>query len=350
MTSKKNNNTKAAAKVANTNAAIIAEYQAAIEAEREVGRSERTPVEFRPVTVAGVLCHVRAKSLDINVEAKGDAFQIHGESQSEGVMSALTEMHVQPASHKYSKIEYGLVLFSNGMNAPQSRYCGVLTRQYAGNDKDLQALRPEKGIVILGHRMGEFHAMKRIASIKDENLSEREREIFWKSEGFDLILSGRKLHVAPFLGVNKKGEDGRWIERENGNGFEREYSEKRVLGMIRTYTSKWFMSPEEALGEREVSFVSADTRKDDYRFAKVTRQAFVEKPELKAAMEVSGFITIVEQDGTRTPVAVKELVDQAADLTRVVGNMRINITRVTEKNAAILVTNCLRGAEYAFAE
>ena len=346
MTSKKNNNSIKS--VANTNANIIAEYQAAIEAEREIGRSERTPVEYREVTVAGIVCHVRAKSLDINVGANGDAFQIHGESQTEGVMSALTEMHVQPASHKYSNIEYGLVLFAHGMNAPQSRFCGWVTRQYAGGDKDLQALRPEKGVVILGHRMGEFHAMKHIESIKDESLSEREREIFWKAEGFDLILSGRKLHIAPFLKVNKKDEDGRWIARENGNGFEREYSEKRVIGMISAYTSKWFMDPEVALGEREASFLAADTRKDDYRFAKVTRQVLVEKPELKQALEVSGFLTIVEADGNRVPVAVKDLVAQAADLKRVVGSMRIGVVRVTAQNAAVLVANCLRGAEYAF--
>lgn len=122
-----------------------------------------------------------------------------------GALSAITALH----RTNYIALEYGF-------HATESH--AVLTANYAGNDSELLAVKPEKGMVVLEKDMGEWVVSQRKgARILRSNIPAWEknepnwvkemRSRYWKHRAIDMIVNGETLLISPVFWKEQKVQD-----------------------------------------------------------------------------------------------------------------------------------------------
>jgi hypothetical protein len=136
------------------------------------------------------------------------------------------------------------------MQRTKSLWAGRITRDYKGDDPQLLALRPTKGVVILKHEQGSFSVQHRIPSVpmSDENHSFEDIESdiiqFKEAMYMNAILKGEKFAVTPFLLSDVRDEAGNKIKK--GEGYEKYYDAVRNIAFLAGNTAWMTETPEKA--------------------------------------------------------------------------------------------------------
>lgn len=211
--------------------------------------------------VAGHNMTVREHSVFINDDAKrGVDHIVHGEVESAAFLGAISMLHTRPASGKYKILEVGLYSLKDPNTfAAIEAEAFVVTASFAPVAwmpkevaEKFMDVKPATGMNIVAWKQGNLKVHKNIPDVPaiDERMTfEQNHAAIYQYKFYvalDMIQSGKKVEVAPYLRNHVVGEDGRWAQYANGK-WAYEKAPERVEAMIRTYAKAFSVPPEEAV-------------------------------------------------------------------------------------------------------
>jgi hypothetical protein len=299
-------------------------------------RNENPNQPFVAYEVAGHHVTVRTRSLTINDDHQfGGGIEMHKKFECAGVLAALSELHTNSATGKYAVIELGFRQFKSDQalrQAVREPHAAVITASYCGADNAKLAVRPEKGVSLLGWRQGAWVVTKNLpVAPKWSKEAELDMQFFAKQDGMDLILSGLKVYVAPWLHVHDKDSEGKWITLENGDyGFT--YSEAKSAAFIKVYTTALGLTPEEGAVKVQENIKVSHARKGDRATYRQVQAVVAENPDVPDML--LGATIGVMVNGERKEMAMRDLIGRK--LNTKVGTLNSGQYTVHAGNLAFL--------------
>lgn len=286
--------TKVATKAANSE--ILASYETFLQnTPRPTATGPATESKaFKTFKTGNITVTVREKSVTINDDGKfSHAYEVHTEFMSKGFLSAMSELHTLPATQKYTTLEVGFHAYKSDEELSRlvtANYVAIITAAYVGTNPKAQAVKPTEGMVVCNWELGRYKVAQHIVEQPEWHKDESEdvkhtRQTYCKHFGFDMILSGQKIQVAPWLQKAKYNADGtRAMAADNIHGLT-EYDEARSTGTIKAYTEGLGMSAEWAASATAARIFASGYKKANDRLYKQGKELVTANPELKDALQ-----------------------------------------------------------------
>lgn len=279
---------KTAKIVVNNNVSIVDEYLAMVGDISDIALAKPHMVG-QTVLKGGIAVTVNEKSVIVNPEAGGSLLSINGNLRAKGALSALSTLQLGG----YARAEigfqshYGSIAEAAAKGAYVENYA-ALSSNYAGNDPILMALKPKDdgrtlAVARIDLKAGRLVVGKVIGPVLPEWKGEKTLfayQFHAKHEAIDLILSGAKINIAPFVMV--KGDDGK-----------SHYSEVASKALIAKYAESLLEQDlVVAKAKRDENIANARERKAGYKSYKAASKVAASSPEL--VEKVSGESVVVD--------------------------------------------------------